>query len=107
MENEKLEILNMIRDKAITPEEGLKLLDAIQKENVKFVFEEPKQKKDSETIVISTKIPSKIKIPSQSDLAEFLEKAADSENTINENKKKNNIDITIQTPDGKTKSFNL
>ena len=45
MENEKLEILNMIRDKAITPEEGLKLLEAIQKENVKFVFEEPKQKK--------------------------------------------------------------
>ncbi|UTD13648.1 hypothetical protein HO345_12030 [Treponema denticola] len=104
MENEKLEILNMIRDKAITPEEGLKLLEAIQKENVKFVFEEPKQKKDSETIVISTKIPSK------NDPADFLEKAAGSENTVNEtfeNKKKKNIDITIQTPDGKTQSFNL
>lgn len=102
MENEKLEILNMIRDKAITPEEGLKLLEAIQKENVKFVFEEPNQKKDSETIVISTKIPSK------SDLADFLKNAADSENPINkifENKK--NIDITIKTPDGKTQSFNL
>ena len=104
MGNEKLEILNMIRDKAITPEEGLKLLEAIQKENVKFVFEEPKQKKDSETIVISTKIPSK------SDPADFLEKAAGSENTVNEafeNKKKKNIDITVQTPDGKTQSFNL
>ncbi|UTC74777.1 hypothetical protein E4O03_11345 [Treponema sp. OMZ 792] len=105
MENEKLEILNMIRDKAITPEEGLKLLDAIQKENVKFVFEEAKQKKDSETIVISTKIPSKIKIP-ESDLTKFLEEAG-LENPINESKQKNNIDITIQTPDGKTKLFNL
>lgn len=40
MEKEKLEILSMVKDGTITPEDALKLLDAISQEHVKFVFAE-------------------------------------------------------------------
>ncbi len=49
MEKEKLEILNMVRDGKITPEEGLKLLNAIQLENVKFISDSTKSVKASST----------------------------------------------------------
>lgn len=45
MGNEKLEILNMIRDKAITPEEGLKLLEAIQKKMLNLFLKSLNKKK--------------------------------------------------------------
>lgn len=44
MEKQKLEILNMVKDGTITPEEALKLLDAINQENVKFVFADKAEK---------------------------------------------------------------
>ncbi len=49
MEKEKLEILNMVHDGKITPEEGLKLLNAIQLENVKFISDSTKRTKSSST----------------------------------------------------------
>ncbi len=49
MEKEKLEILNMVRDGKITPEEGLKLLNAIQLENVKFISDSTTTQKTSST----------------------------------------------------------
>ncbi len=59
MEKEKLEILNMISDKQITPEEGLKLLDAIQLENVKFISDSTKVSKQESVIKIITSTDSK------------------------------------------------
>mgnify|MGYP000933966476 CR=1 FL=1 len=59
MENEKLEILKMIKDGTVTPEEGLKLLETIEQEKVKFVFDEkrkPADKAEKKTNIFTVKI---------------------------------------------------
>ncbi|QOW61554.1 SHOCT-like domain-containing protein [Treponema pedis] len=59
MENEKLEILNMVKDGIITPEEALKLLEAIREDNVKFVFADKEEKQKASSF--SVKIDSNVK----------------------------------------------
>ncbi len=95
MEKEKLEILNMLRDGKITSEEALKLLDAIQLENVKFISDSTKSANAAET---------KIKIITNAGSNESTTKLEDVKflKTILDKAESNNSVIKIDTDGNST-----